>query len=136
MAYFTFQQLNAVIPGQFATEALDDDGDGIVDAFDEVLEEATVQVNASLEGRYELPLTGTIPAIVQEAAKCFGAELCYVRRNREVPKDLATRIATARKTLAKFSENKKQLTPGAKSKRPRAAVISEKSRVSSASLNS
>ena len=82
MAYTTQAKLEARIPATFLAQALSDDEDNSADSglLETVIDEAEQMVNSRIGQRYETPLTGTIPAIVQEAATIFACELVYERR--------------------------------------------------------
>lgn len=81
MAYFTLADLTpARLPLKFTTDALDDDGDGEIDAFDAVQTEACRMVDALLESRFSVPFD-PVPAKIKGAAIVFACWLCYARRS-------------------------------------------------------
>lgn len=80
MNYFDLADLETLIPPQFLTQSLDDDGDGDGEQFDFVRTAAQDAVDAVLSTRYTVPFSGTIPRIVKRAALVFAAKLCYERR--------------------------------------------------------
>lgn len=82
MAYVEYSDLVGQIPPQDLIKALDDDGDGIVDAWEIVQSSAADDVDALLEGRFTVPLTlNPLPKIIKRAAVAFVCELCYRRRS-------------------------------------------------------
>ncbi len=81
MPYVDYSDLTGQIPPQFLIEALDDDNDGVVDAWEQVQTSAADDVDALLEGRFTVPLTlNPLPKIIKRAAIAFACELCYRRR--------------------------------------------------------
>jgi phage gp36-like protein len=79
MPYLTLDDLTALIPLKFAIEALDDDQDGEIDAFDKVRNRAESLVNGVLENRFPVPLAEPVPQKVKTAAVMVTASLCYKR---------------------------------------------------------
>ncbi|MBU4460298.1 MAG: DUF1320 domain-containing protein, partial [Verrucomicrobia bacterium] len=75
MPYVTKADLEGLIPPQFITEALDDDGDGVEDAglWDKVAAQAGEAVDALLGQRFEVPFAAPVPPLVSQAAKIFAA---------------------------------------------------------------
>lgn len=100
--YIELSDLNGQIPPQFLVQALDDDNDGVVDAWTQVQTAACEDVDALLEGRFAVPLTlDPLPKIIKRAAVAFACELCY--RRRSTPDDQNPwkgRADAFRKTLA------------------------------------
>lgn len=88
MAFFTFDQLTAIIPSSYLTEGLDDSGDGAEDAFTKVREAAENRINAMLSARYEIPLPTSnagVAAFLADAGCLIAAAMVYSRRG--VPAD-------------------------------------------------
>lgn len=79
MSYFEQSDLEALIPPDFLTQSLDDDGDGVIDAFESVRTKAQDKVDGSLESRFTVPFD-PVPKKIKEAATVFAAALCYRRR--------------------------------------------------------
>jgi len=102
MPYIELSDLNGQIPPQFLVQALDDDNDGVIDAWAQVRTAACEDVDALLEGRFAVPLTlDPLPKIIKRAAVAFACELCY--RRRSTPDDQNPwkgRADAFRKTLA------------------------------------
>jgi phage gp36-like protein len=79
--YLTLTDLHGQIPPQFLIQALDDDNDGVVDAWDGVKQAVQDDVDALLEGRFAVPLTfSPMPLVIKRACVAFACELCYRRR--------------------------------------------------------
>jgi hypothetical protein len=80
MPYITLDDLTALIPLKFCVEALDDDNDGTIDAFEKVRDRAESLVNGKLEGRFKpIPLLAPVPEKVKTASVIVTAMLCYKR---------------------------------------------------------
>lgn len=105
MAYIEIQHLDGEIPPEFLTQALDDDSDGVIDAWERVQTSACEEVDALLEGRFAVPLTlSPLPKIIKRAAVAFACELCY--RRRGTPDNVNPwkgRADALRKTLSMIS---------------------------------
>ncbi|WP_395737419.1 phage protein Gp36 family protein [Prosthecobacter sp.] len=79
--YLQLTDLNGQIPPQFIIQALDDDNDGVIDAWDAVREAVQSEIDAALEGRFVVPLTfSPMPRIINRAAVALACEMCYRRR--------------------------------------------------------
>jgi phage gp36-like protein len=84
MSYITAQIIADEIGGWARlNDALDDDGDGQVDAglLDRLIASASSAVDGFLQGRYVTPLN-PVPAIAVEAALVFTMEKIYNRRKQ------------------------------------------------------
>ena len=84
MSYTTSQSIADEIGGWARlNDALDDDGDGQVDAglLDRLIASASGAVDGFLQGRYVTPLN-PVPAIALEAALVFTIEKIYNRRKQ------------------------------------------------------
>lgn len=115
MPYLQFADLEAEIPTAFLIQALDDDNDGVVDAWERVRASAEEEVDSLLEGRFALPLVlDPLPKVIKRAAVAFACELCYRRRStadRDNP--WADRAKAFRKTLAMITAGELKLNAGA-----------------------
>jgi phage gp36-like protein len=80
MPYVELSDLEGQIPPEFLTQALDDNNDDYIDAWEKVQESACEEVDALLEGRFSVPLAAPVPRVVKRAAITFACELCYRRR--------------------------------------------------------
>ena len=83
MPYISLDDLRGRIPEEFLTEALDDDNDGVIDAWPDVESQAAEKVDAYLSARYPVPVQRPIPPIVKQSTIAFACELCYTRRGQE-----------------------------------------------------
>lgn len=77
--YFTLADLEPSIPPAFLIEALDDDGDGVVDAFEGVRRAVQTFIDGMLSTRYATPFD-PVPKVVASAAQVLACEACYKRR--------------------------------------------------------
>lgn len=103
--YLSLSDLNGQIPPQFLVQALDDDNDGVVDAWDAVKAIVQEEVDSLLEGRFAVPLTfDPLPKIIKRAAVAFACELCYRRRGTaDAENPWKGRADAFRKTLGMIS---------------------------------
>jgi phage gp36-like protein len=134
MPYFLWSDLVNEIPEDFAIQALDEAGTATVaadvaDAFAALRTAASEDVDSYLEGRYAVPLTGTIPLAVKRGAVLIAAKTCYARRGSPERFPKPKELEAALRTLEKIRDGKTQLTPGRASDKPRGAVITGVSRV-------
>lgn len=81
MAYVTQADIEGRIPPQFLLQALDDDGDGVADAWEAVAADTDSAIDGILGTRFSVPFTGTLPTVVTEAAKAYACHACYRRRS-------------------------------------------------------
>jgi phage gp36-like protein len=83
-AYITPAQIYGKIPQQKVTDACDDSGSGnavqIENTLNQIIADACQVVDGFLQGRYPVPFSGTIPAIVVQASLAFACEAIYGRR--------------------------------------------------------
>lgn len=84
MPYIELTDLNGEIPPQFLVQGIDDDNDGVVDAWTEVQAKSCKDVDDILEGRFAVPITlDPLPGILKSAAIAFA---CYrIYRRRQTP---------------------------------------------------
>lgn len=88
MAYVELADLEGQIPPAFLVQALDDDADGVIDAWQVVQATACEDVDSLLEGRFAVPLTmSPLPRLIRMAARAFACELCYRRRSTPDPEN-------------------------------------------------
>lgn len=69
--YFTLETLSALIPLSHLTEGLDDDGDGVEEAFTKVQTAVENRVNGMLSARYAVPISSTEAGVL-----AFLADVC------------------------------------------------------------
>ena len=114
MPYTTVTAIQAKIPSPVLDDALDDDGDGNRDPglLDQIIQNAADAVDALICNRVALPLA-MVPASVRNASLWFAVEEIYARRGKDLPKDMATAITTARKWLEAVRDGKQQLDASA-----------------------
>ena len=127
--YFDWDDLTGLIPESFAIEALDDNEDGVAEMWEPVREAAEDAVDAYLEGRYPVPVTGAVPNLVKRAAILFAAAQCYERRNAAERFAHKRELGSRAKSLEQIRDGKTQLTPGKRSASARGSVIQRPSRV-------
>jgi phage gp36-like protein len=123
MPYVTRAEIETAIAPIHLIAALDDDGDGAEDTglFDSVVAMASVEIDGLLAGRYSVPFTGTIPAVVRQAAFLFVGEAIYARRQLTDKNPFAKRATEMRERLGKIGAGEMTLdiaqeasiTPGA-----------------------
>ena len=113
-AYTTRAKVEGRVPPAFLVEALDDDADGSEDAgvFDQLVADASDEIDAYLEGRYALPL-GSTPKLVSTAALFIVCEALYERRGYTADTDpknpWSQRAANVRDKLAAVSKGEMPL---------------------------
>lgn len=131
MAYVALADIKGRIPEAFLTQALDDDGDGVIDAWDLVAADADSAVNALLSVRYETPLTAPVPAVATEGARVAACYLCYQRRGTpDETNPWAGRYELyfgKDGLLTKIALGKAALSPEVKGAKPAAVLIKETS---------
>ena len=134
--YIQLSDLQAIIPPSFLTQALDDDGDGVIDAWTGVQAAAERAVNAALGMRFTVPFTDPIPAIVSEAAFLFAGEACYTRRGVEFDQNPFGKAAsTMRATLRQIAAGEIPLTPNIERQKPSVSIITEPARTAGSGLS-
>ena len=127
--YLTLTDLSALIPPEFLTQSLDDDADGIIDAWDAVSTAACDEVDAILGVRYAVPLPAPYPAIAIHSARVLAAEACYLRRGAFGERNPFSVPADAiRKTLRSIAAGTLPLDPTIKRPAPTVSIITEPSR--------
>lgn len=83
MPYFTLEHLEALIPLSHLTEGLDDDGDGIEEAFAKVRTAVENRVNGMLSARYAVPITtdeAGVTAFLADVCTLMAAAMVLSRR--------------------------------------------------------
>lgn len=130
MAYIALADIEGEIPPGFLTQALDDDADGTVDAWDAVQSDAAGEVDAILGLRFTTPFTGDLPAIVTKATKVAACYRCYSRRgvaNDQNPfKSKYDDYFGPNGFLSKIASGKLPLGPNIARTKPSASIITEK----------
>lgn len=138
MPLFVQSDLEALLPPEWLTEALDDDANGTVDAFTAAYNWAAGRIEAKLGPRYGLPLpTGTvIDAVLKDIGIMLGVKACYARRpSAKIGEDLAKDIARAQDALDALANGTHPLSPGLEPVKAPAVIISEDARTHYDGLN-
>lgn len=118
-------------------DALDDDGDGQVEAglLDRLMASASGAVDAFLQGRYVTPLN-PVPALAVEAALVFTVEKIYNRRkqgpNEKNPYE--ERATEMRRRLKNIADRKESLNAEEREAYRPGAVITRESRLNGSTL--
>ncbi|MGC3991692.1 MAG: DUF1320 family protein [Chthoniobacteraceae bacterium] len=134
--YLTIDDLRGKIPDPFLTEALDDNADGVIEAADLVIAQASMAVEALLAGRYQFPLPEgeAVPQIVTYGALILACEACYNRRGfKGDANPYAVEAAALRDQLRAIGEGRIPLAPTIQRAEPSGSLIGERSRVVSRS---
>jgi hypothetical protein len=138
--YTTFAQVTAEIPADFATEALDDDKDGVADeaVWIAVTENAANQVDARIGKRYPTPLDPEdLPAAATQASLLFVLESLYRRRGfgTEETNPFLVSARAARKDLDRIGDGESPLTPAAQAPKRSVMTFTEPSRTHNSAGN-
>ena len=134
MFYVTMADLTGMIPGPFLIQALDDDSDGAADpaAWNSVAKDASDAVDGVLGGRFTVPFSNPLPAVVIAAAKLFAAEQIYARRGKSAQENPFTKQATEmRAKLEEIAKGEQALAPTVNRAKPSATAITETSKTAS-----
>jgi phage gp36-like protein len=135
MAYVELNDIISKLPMNFIIEALDDDGDGVVDddVWSAIANDIDDEIDGYLGTRYTVPFS-PVPRIIYSMARVFALDALYRRRGFFTQEhnpyhDLAIE---ERKTLKRLAMGEEQLFPGSNTtKRQSVIVISEPSRTHS-----
>jgi len=138
MSYVTPQLIADEIGGWARlNDALDDDGDGQVDAglLDRLITSSSGAVDGFLQGRYVTPLN-PVPAIAIEAALVFTIEKVYNRRKQgpDEKNPYEERATEMRKRLKKISDREESLNATEREAFWPGAVITRESRLNGSTL--
>jgi phage gp36-like protein len=135
--YTTLEALRALIPEPFLTEGLDDDHDGVVDAWPGVLASITIYIDGVLSVAYSTPFD-PVPKVVSMVALTLAAEAVFARRDIPADKNPHTNNAKAMRDLllriAKGDVKLSAASPEAAPVESTAEVIMEPSRLGSRML--
>lgn len=139
MAYFTQEDLTALIPASWLTEALDDDADGSEDAFAAVQQLAEDEVNGELGRLYPVPFDTTgkpgLESFVRALCIHIAAEIVYERRGKELPESRAKKLAEMRKRLAAIGNGTEKLNPEVERGEDAIEIIGEPSKTWSTQMS-
>ncbi|MES2596390.1 MAG: phage protein Gp36 family protein [Verrucomicrobiota bacterium] len=139
MPYFTLDQLTAIIPISHLTEGLDDDGNGVEDAFLNVQGMAENRVNGLLAARYAVPIppgNAGADAFLADVTSLIAAAMIYTRRGvppEQWPFKGDHSSATAR--LRAIAKGDEKLIPALPDAQDASVVISEPAGSWSSSLS-
>ncbi|MCW0218224.1 MAG: DUF1320 family protein [Prosthecobacter sp.] len=136
MAYFTQDNLAALIPEGWLTEGLDDDSDGTQDAFAKVQTLAEARVNGVLGQRYPVPFAAGnagLDAFLLDVSAHVAARLVYQRRGMLAQFPFADDYSELWKRLGRIAEGLDPLSPVIEPANDAVAIIGEPSRVYSES---
>lgn len=113
-AYITAAELRAVIPDEYRDAALADSGQapdpGLLQA---VIQAASDEVDALIEGRVHLPIPDPIPKKIKTAALYIALEALFIRRNTAIPESTANKITFWRSWLSKIGAGELRLEAAA-----------------------
>lgn len=134
--YTTLDQVKAKLPHAFIVQALDDDGDDVIDAevWQAVAADAADQVDDRLGQRYAVPFDpADLPAKVRASALLFVLETLHLRRGfgTEETNPFLNSARAARKELSAIGSGEMPLTPEAQKPHQSVTVISEPARTTS-----
>lgn len=98
--YVSKTDVEAVLPPEILTKALDDNNDDAEDAglWDKIVDAVTLQIDGFLAPRYSLPFD-TIPKLVTSSAITLAAEMVYDRCGFNAEKNPWTARANATRAL-------------------------------------
>lgn len=133
MSYLTLAQMEAEIPGDFIVQALDDDGDGDINAIFGVVQEAVAdKIHAFLSQRFEVPFSDPIPPIVKASARVFTGDMLYRRRGFKGDENpFEEDEAKFCKVLAEIGNGDRPLLAGKQQTSPSVVTITEPARTTS-----
>jgi len=126
--YTSESELKANLPPDFIRQALDDDSDGEADAdlLDQIIQNASDEVDAALGQRYPVPFPSPFPAVVKTACRIFVLDTLYMRRGFSGENNpWESRAKDQREKLTRIGTGKEPLTPDVERKLPPVSVISE-----------
>jgi phage gp36-like protein len=126
MLYISMSDLTGKIPGPFLIQALDDDGDGVASAaeFEAVAKDACGKVDSLLSGRYQVPFSNPLPAVVRNAAVTFACYQVHQRRSvADKDNPFASEARTFETKLAAIAKGEEELDPKIKRANPSATAI-------------
>ena len=139
MAYFTLEQLTALVPQTYRTDGLDDDADAVADAFDAVRSAVENRVNGMLGARYSVPVAAGnagVDAFLSDVCCLIAAAMIYTRRGiraEEWPFKGDHSSAMAR--LRAIAKGEEPLSPAAAPVEDATIILSEDARSYSGSLS-
>ncbi len=136
MAYVEQSDIYSEIPQTLATQALDDNEDGAVDAsvWTTIQTQVQNEIDGLMAGRYAVPFVSPIPPLILHAALIFACEKVISRRLGKGEKNPFTKQADElRGLLKKIAIGEAALAVDIPRAKPPISIISEDSRLHSAS---
>jgi phage gp36-like protein len=127
MPYTDEAKIAALLPANYLADAADDDRDGDADegTLAAVIAAVDTRIDGLLGGRYSVPFTSPVPAVVAEASLVFALAALYRRRGvADEANPWAEREAQAEKRLERIGRGEEMLTFEAKPARPAGTLIS------------
>lgn len=138
MSYFVQSDLEAFLPLAWLVEGLDDDNNGVEDAFAKVQSAAENEVNGELGRRYSVPLDVSgapgLGAFLSNLCCLIAIEIIYTRRGKEMTDARINNLAKARERLVRIANGEDALSPVLKAVNPSGVIIGEDSRTFSTSI--
>lgn len=134
VSYVDISDLAGKIPYKDLVAALDDNGDGLIDAavWAQIQTDVQTEIDGTLGQRYTVPFTDPIPPVVKLAAVKFALEQIYSRRTMADDKAPFVVQATAQRAkLAAIAAGTQPLFPGQTRKQPVGTAITQQSRTNS-----
>lgn len=139
MAYLTQNDLAGRVPAATLQEALADSrqdpsvGESVWDA---IVSDVGRQIDSRLGGRFSVPLSAPLPAVVQDAAVVLAAELVFARRGMPADQNpWNTQAKAVRERLERIGRGDEPLSTTKPAASSPAIVISESARTHSAAGN-
>ena len=108
MAYCTQSDIEKMLPEKQLIRLTDDENAGIVNTIrlDEAINSAAGEIDSWIGGRTKLPISGTIPPILEKFNTDMAIFNLYSRYSENIPETRAERYKNAIKILEKISEGK------------------------------
>lgn len=112
MPYTTFEEVAGYLPAPWLTEATDDDGNGIPENFQDVLDVASRFVDGKLSTAYAVPLVGTlITPFIVSLTTLYAAKVCFGRRGMSDAFPYRDELGNLLKQLDQVATGKLPLVP-------------------------
>lgn len=127
-AYTDQSEIEAQLPPDFLVQALDDDNDGSADSglLDQVIENASEEVDSLLGQRYTTPFVSPFPPVVSTASRFFVLEMLYLRRGFHGEANPWTaRADKIRERLSRIGKGEEPLSPDHDREKPSVSIISD-----------
>lgn len=109
MAYSTLQDLKAYIPKNIIIQATDDNGVGEIDTeiVNEFIDRSDKKIDGFLRGRYPVPITDTVPEMIQDISTTLTGYALYRRKlQTTLPDAISKDYDNVMKMLFKIQEGK------------------------------